>query len=143
MGTLLYSVVFYFDKASYYMKLTVEQRSRLFEIVKAATKKFDKIRIISSDHPNKSFIYEDDDCVILYFYNLAGIGVTTNDILQISLYDKEHKVSVRFDSGDYMIMKHRHEMDDIIHTAQDNVFSKDLGEDDPSEEIINQILNEY
>jgi len=41
------------------MKLTPEQRTKLFQIVKNLVNNRNNIRIVSSDHPSKVFVYED------------------------------------------------------------------------------------
>jgi len=122
------------------MKLTLEQRSKLFEIVrKKVIENKDKINVVSSDHPNMSFIYNDDDYEITYFYNQFGMGITTGDVVQITLYDKKLSDMVKFDSGDYMFMKNRQDMLEFIKYIHTNVFEYDET-DNENQIIINKIL---
>lgn len=108
------------------MKLNLEQRTKLFQLVRdTALKNTDKVRIISSDFPNLSFQYDDDKYEILYYYNQFGAGVTTGDVVQISLYDKNMKVYVKFDCGDYIFMKNRVDMMDLVAEIHDIIFDKD------------------
>lgn len=99
----------------------LEQRTKVFEIVRnTALKNVDKVSVISSDHSNLSFAYEDDDWEILYYYNQ-----TTGDVVQISLYNKKLDESVKFDSGDYMWMKNRGDMLDLIDEIHETIFLTD------------------
>lgn len=107
---------------NYFMKLNLEQRSKLFEIVKKhITNNKDKVNIISSDHPNMSFVYNDDD-----------YKITT-------LYDKKYKNIVKFDSGDYIFMKNRKDMLELVEYIHINIFKYDKTDND-NQIIINKIL---
>lgn len=107
---------------NYFMKLNLEQRSKLFEIVKKhITNNKDKVNIISSDHPNMSFVYNDDD-----------YKITT-------LYDKKYKNIVKFDSGDYIFMKNRKDMLELVEYIHINIFKYDKTDND-NQNIINKIL---
>lgn len=98
------------------MKLTVDQRSKLFNLIrKRVLPNKDKISIISSDHPNKSFVYMDDDYVIVLYFNHFMFGVMENDTLLISLHDKKTNHFIKFDSGDYILMKNRIDFDKIVY----------------------------
>jgi len=125
---------------NYFMKLNLEQRSKLFEIVKKhITNNKDKVNIISSDHPNMSFVYNDDDYKITYFYNQFALGITTGDVVQITLYDKKYKNIVKFDSGDYIFMKNRKDMLELVEYIHINIFKYDKTDND-NQIIINKIL---
>jgi len=122
------------------MKLSLEQRTKLFNIVRERVlDHLHNVDIISSDHPNSSFIYKDSDYEILYYHNVFGVGASTGDILQISLLNKKLDQSVRFDSGDYMFMKNISDMEDLISEMYENVF-KDDDDDTENFEKINKIL---
>jgi len=98
------------------MKLTVDQRSKLFNLIrKRVLPNKDKISIISSDQPNKSFVYMDDDYVIVLYFNHFMFGVMENDTLLISLHDKKTNHFIKFDSGDYILMKNRIDFDKIVY----------------------------
>jgi len=123
------------------MKLSLEQRTKVFEIVRnTALKNVDKVNVISSDHPNLSFVYEDETWEILYYYNQFGMGVTTGDVVQISLYNKALDESVKFDSGDYMLwMKNRGDMLDLVAEIHETIFIVD-DTDTEDMNLIDKIL---
>lgn len=127
------------------MKLSLEQRTKLFSIVRETVlKNKDKIKIISSDHPNKSFIYEDSKYRILYYYNEKVIDITTVKMIQISLENKDIGHSIRFDSGDYMIMKNSKDMHSLASEIEKTVFVIDdvkIEEDCEDQEMINKVLD--
>lgn len=125
------------------MKLNVEQRTKLFNLIRQRViKGKEKITVVSSDHPNKSFVYNDDDFVIVLYYNQFGIGVTTNDMLLISLHDKKTNCFIKFDSGDYMLMKNSKDFYNLVREINDAIFDKD-NTDKTTQEVINQILNNF
>lgn len=125
------------------MKLTVEQRTKLFNLIRERVfKNKDNIKVVSSDHPNKSFIYEDDDFIIVLYYNQFGFGVATNDMLLISLHDKKSNSFVKFDSGDYIMMKNAKDFYNLVNEINDIIFDKD-NTDKTTPEIINQILKNF
>jgi hypothetical protein len=121
------------------MKLKPEVRTKLFEKVRNLLQNKQNILVISSDHPNKALVYMDDNYVLVLYTNLFGIGVTTNNMMMISLHDRKTNSYVKFDSGDYIIMKNRMEYEDFVREINQIVFDKDET-DKNSEENVNQIL---
>ena len=107
------------------MKLKPEVRTKLFKIVRNLLKNTEKIIVISSDHPNKALIYMDDDYVLSLYTNLFGMGVTSNNVMLISLHERKTNFYIKFDSGDYMIMKNRREFEDFVQEINETVFDKD------------------
>jgi len=107
------------------MKLKPEVRTKLFQIVRNLLKNTEKIIVISSDHPNKALIYMDDDYVLSLYTNLFGMGVTSNNVMLISLHERKTNFYIKFDSGDYMIMKNRREFEDFVQEINETVFDKD------------------
>lgn len=125
------------------MKLNVEQRTKLFNLIRERViKNKENIKVVSSDHPNKSFVYEDDDFIIVLYYNQFGFGVTTNDMLLISLHDKKSNNFIKFDSGDYMIMKNAKDFHKLVGEINSIIFDKD-NTDKTTQEVINQILKNF
>lgn len=123
------------------MKLTLEQRTKLFKIVRETILvNIDKIKIISSDYPNLSLMYEDDNYRIVYFYNQFRISVSTNDCVLISLMNKEIDSIIRFDSGDYIFMKNWDDMHQLIEEINEKIFQND-NTDQCDTELINKILD--
>lgn len=123
------------------MELTPSQRSALFNIVKNLTETNpNNIRIISSDHPNKAFIYDDKEYTIIVYFNTFNVGVTSNNVTLISLLDKKSNYHIKFDSCDYIIMLKRSEYEDFVTYINNNIFDKDTT-DNQDQIIINKILN--
>ena len=123
------------------MKLNLEQRTKLFNIVRETIlKNVEKVNIISSDHPNLSFLYDDDRLEILYVYNINGTRSLTSELLQISLYNKEIDISIKFDSSDYILMKNLSDMTDLTSEINEKIFKTD-DSDTQVEELINKVLD--
>lgn len=125
------------------MKLTLEQRTKLFNIVKETVlKNIDKVKVLSAEMPNQSFIYEDDRYEILYNYNQYGVGASTGDLVQISLTDKKLNECVKFDSTDYVFpafMRGREDMLDMASKIRVNIFAE--CEDETEDQLtVNKIL---
>lgn len=118
------------------MKLNVVQRTKLFEIVrKNVLRNLDKVEVISSDIPNMSFVYNDDDYEVLYYHNWFGTG----EVVQISLYNKKLDESVKFDTGDYMFMKDRLDLTDLVNDINEHIFDADTTDTEDSN-LIDKIL---
>ena len=125
------------------MKLNVEQRTKLFNLIrKRVLIHTEKINVVSSDHPNKLLIFDDDDYKIWIYYNLIGMGATTNDLLQIALLDKKSNYHIKFDSSDYFLMKNGKDYYNLIREINSLVFDKD-NTDKTTQEVINQILKNF
>jgi hypothetical protein len=124
------------------MKLTLEQRTKFFNLIRNKILKNKKdILIISSDYPNKSFVYMDDKYIITLYYNQFGFGITTNDVLLISLHEKNSNNYIKFDSGDYIFMKNKSDFYKLIKELNENIFKTDVT--DTTHANINKILNNY
>lgn len=125
------------------MKLNVNQRTKLFNLIRKRVIQYkDKVRVISSDFPNQSFLYEDDDYLIISYYNLNGFGVSTNDMLQLSLQDKKTNQCIKFDSGDYMIMKNHQDFFNLVQEIKNNIFLTDIS-DNTNPVDIDNILKDF
>lgn len=125
------------------MKLTLDQRTRLFNIIRdTVLKNIDNVKVLSSDMPNQSFIYENDRYDIIYNYNQYGVGTLTGDLVQISLTDKKLNESVKFDSTDYVFptfMKGREDMLNLASEIRVNIFSECEYENN-DQVTVNEIL---
>lgn len=122
------------------MKLSLEQRTKLFQKIREIVfNNLDKVDIISSDFPNFSFTYRDEKYEIAYYYNQYGMGVATRDMMQITFHDKEMDLCVKFDSGDYLIMKNEQDMIDLANEMNDKLFKMDDSETTDEKEI-NKVL---
>ena len=125
------------------MKINVEQRTKLFNLIrKRVLVNKDKLKVVSSDYPNQSFIYEDDDFFIVAYYNLNGFGVSTHDMLQLSLHDKKTNYYIKFDSGDYMFMKKHQDFYNLIQEIKKEIFESDIT-DNTKPEDIDKILKDF
>lgn len=121
------------------MKLSPIQRTKIFELTRRSITNKRNVKVISSDFPNRTFLYDDEDYEILYYYNQFGIGITTGDLVQISISDKKTKEYIKFDSSDYLFMKNRYEMLKLIEDIHKNIFLKDCTDtEDPI--LIDKIL---
>lgn len=124
-------------------RLTPEQRTKLFQIVKNLLTKKDKIIVISSDHPNKALVYIDDEYVMALYTNQFGMGVTSNNVMLISLHERKSNWYIKFDSGDYIFMKNRREFEDFVREINVTIFDKDTTDKNKNDENnINKILND-
>lgn len=122
------------------MKLTPKQRTKIFDLTRLAISNKDKVKVLSSDYPNRTFIYQDNEYEIIYYYNQFGLGITTGDVVQISLLDKKSKEYIKFDSGDYIFMRNRYEMLKLIEDIHKNIFLKDDTDKEDSS-LVDKILN--
>lgn len=124
------------------MKLNVEQRTKLFNLIrKTVLINKDNLRVVSSDYPNQSFIYEDNDFFIVTFYNLVGFGISSHDMLQISLHDKKSNFYIKFDSGDYMFMKKHQDFFNLVQEIKNGIFKTDTTDNTKSDDIDNILKN--
>ena len=125
------------------MKLKLEQRTKLFNLIRNRVfTNLDKVKVISSDFPNQSFTYEDQDYLIVSYYNLNGFGVSTHDMLQISLLDKKSNKSIKFDNGDYMFMKNHNDFFVLCQEIKKKVFNADASDNSTSLEV-DEILRNF
>lgn len=125
------------------MKLKLEQRTKLFNLIRNRVfTNLDKIKVISSDFPNQSFTYEDQDYLIVSYYNLNGFGVSTHDMLLISLLDKKLNKSIKFDNGDYMFMKNHNDFFVLCQEIKEKIFNIDTSDNSTSSEI-DEILRNF
>lgn len=121
------------------MKLSPEQRTKLFKLVRNLLKNKDKIIVVSSDHPNKALIYMDDNYIMSLFCNENGVGVTTNNVMMISLHERKRNWYLKFDTGDYIFMKNRMEFEDF-YLDINQLFLKDVT-DNWNTNVVDEILN--
>lgn len=125
------------------MKLSLEQRTKFFNLIRTEIFKNKKnILIVSSDYPNKSFVYMDDNYIVTLYYNQFGLGITTNEMLLVSLHEKKSNNYIKFDSGDYMFMKNKNDFYKLIKELNEIIFDSDLT-DKTSQVNINEILKNY
>jgi hypothetical protein len=122
------------------MKLSLEQRTKLFQMIRdIVLNNIDKINVISSDYPNMSFIYNDDKYEISYYHNQYGMGVAARDMVQIAFHDKILDLCVKFDSGDYILMKNERDMIKLTTEIYEKVFKLDDSET-KEKELIDKVL---
>jgi hypothetical protein len=125
------------------MKLKLEQRTKLFNLIRNRVfTNLDKVKVISSDFPNQSFTYEDQDYLIVSYYNLNGFGVSTHGMLQLSLLDKKSNKSIKFDNGDYMFMKNHNDFFVLCQEIKEKVFNTDTSDNSTSSEV-DEILRNF